>query len=274
MPRPALWILVVLALPLFVIGVTSQIEWSRETRGNWFLAVAGVCFVLGLAIVSVFAIRNPRRRGVIDEQARERESQISAVWISSVIAELALIGAGSVTQLGLIITGIAIVWTLVWIPRWMRHIGVHTTAVIGRDQSTVFSFVADERNSPRYMPELESVEKVTDGPLGKGTQFRSRVRIGDGETLEGVDEIVEYVPPNHVSSRTVTAVRPNLDVLIFDSVPEGTRLRHRFDSEISYSNAVMNQGLMKPLMVLDLRQRRNAVWARLKQVLESPSQDA
>jgi Polyketide cyclase / dehydrase and lipid transport len=269
MPRPALWILLVLALPLLVIGVTSPIEWSRETRGNWFLGVAAACFVLGLVIVSIFALRNPRRRGLIDERARERENQLSAVWMSSVIAELALICAGSVTQLGLIITGVAIAWTLAWIPRWMRHIGVQTTAVIGRDQSTVFSFVADQRNSPRYMPELESVEKVTEGPIGSGTQFRSSVRLGDGETLGGVDEIVDYEPPNRVSSRTVTTLRPNGDLLTLESVPEGTRLKHRFDSEISYSNAVMHQGLMKPLMVLDLRQRRNAVWERLKQLLES-----
>jgi len=264
-----LWILLVLALPLLVIGVTSPIEWSRETRGNWFLGGAAACFVLGLVIASIFASRSPRRRGVIDEKARERENQISAVWISSLIAELALISAGSVTQLAVIITGVAIAWTLLWMPRRMRHIGVQTTAVIGRDQSTVFSFVADERNAPRYVPEIESVEKVTEGPIGMGTQFRSHVRLGDGETLEGLDEIVDYEPPNRFSSRTVTTLRPNSEVLTFESVPNGTRLVHRFDSEISYSNAVMNQGLMKPLMVLDLRQRRSAVWARLKQELES-----
>lgn len=38
--------------------------------------------------------------------------------------------------------------------------------------AVVFDVVADERNEPRYNPDLLRVEKLTDGPVGAGTRFR------------------------------------------------------------------------------------------------------
>jgi hypothetical protein len=50
--------------------------------------------------------------------------------------------------------------------------------VIDAPAEVVFDFVADQRNEPAYNPHMVRSAKVTPGPVGKGTQFRSAVRSG------------------------------------------------------------------------------------------------
>jgi hypothetical protein len=44
--------------------------------------------------------------------------------------------------------------------------------VIHRPVHEVFDFVADERNEPRY-PRIRRAEKLSPGPIGRGTRFRA-----------------------------------------------------------------------------------------------------
>lgn len=44
---------------------------------------------------------------------------------------------------------------------------------INRLLEEVFDFVADERSEPRYNPRTLRAEKVSPGPIGPGTRFRS-----------------------------------------------------------------------------------------------------
>ena len=48
--------------------------------------------------------------------------------------------------------------------------------VIGAPADVVFDFAAGQRNEPAYNPHMVRSAKVTPGPVGKGTQFRSAVR--------------------------------------------------------------------------------------------------
>ena len=57
--------------------------------------------------------------------------------------------------------------------------------VIKRPVNEVFEFVADERNEPRYNPQMRVAEKITDGPLGVGTQFRATT-VSFGRQVEMV----------------------------------------------------------------------------------------
>lgn len=41
--------------------------------------------------------------------------------------------------------------------------------VIGRPVDVVFYYVADQSNEPQYNPRMVRAEKVTAGPVGKGT---------------------------------------------------------------------------------------------------------
>ncbi|HET7519153.1 MAG TPA: hypothetical protein VFN05_15980 [Actinomycetes bacterium] len=45
--------------------------------------------------------------------------------------------------------------------------------VIHRPVHEVFDFVADERNEPRYNPRICRAEKLSPGPIGRGTRFRA-----------------------------------------------------------------------------------------------------
>jgi len=41
--------------------------------------------------------------------------------------------------------------------------------IIARPAAQVFDFAADQRNEPRYNPRMVRAEKLTGGPVGKGT---------------------------------------------------------------------------------------------------------
>src|SRR6266516_3997212 len=50
--------------------------------------------------------------------------------------------------------------------------------VINRPVEDVFDFVADERNEPRYNPQMRRAEQISDGPIGIG----SAAKNGPGPT--------------------------------------------------------------------------------------------
>lgn len=71
--------------------------------------------------------------------------------------------------------------------------------IISRSVEDVFDFVADERN--RYDPRIRRAEKLTDGPIGVGTRFRSE-STSMGRTVEMEIEITEYDRPRRLGSST------------------------------------------------------------------------
>ena len=50
--------------------------------------------------------------------------------------------------------------------------------LIGRPVDVVFDYVADQGNEPQCNPQMVRAEKITPGPVGKGTRFRRRWRPG------------------------------------------------------------------------------------------------
>ena len=50
------------------------------------------------------------------------------------------------------------------------------TTVIDRPIDEVFAFLADGTNDPKFSPRVQEINKVTDGPVGVGTIFESRVK--------------------------------------------------------------------------------------------------
>jgi hypothetical protein len=51
-------------------------------------------------------------------------------------------------------------------------------------------------------------------------------------------------------------------------------LKYRFDFELSYASAFIGMGLLRWLASIELRNRRRAAWARVKQILESGQSSA
>ena len=73
--------------------------------------------------------------------------------------------------------------------------------VIKRPVDEVFDFVADERNEPRYNPRMLHAEKVSDGPIGVGTEFRAETATRRG-SAEMAIEITRYERPSRLESST------------------------------------------------------------------------
>jgi hypothetical protein len=73
--------------------------------------------------------------------------------------------------------------------------------VIQQSVETVFDFVADERNEPRYNPRLLLAEQISPGPIGLGTRFRAEA-ASRGRPVEMVIEFTAYERPRRLSSPT------------------------------------------------------------------------
>ena len=88
--------------------------------------------------------------------------------------------------------------------------------IIARPAEAVFDFAADQRNEPRYNPRMVRAEKVTGGPVGKGTVFRSAVRA-PGRPTEMRSELTGYRRPAWLASRTTMAQADIAGTLTFDA---------------------------------------------------------
>jgi hypothetical protein len=133
--------------------------------------------------------------------------------------------------------------------------------VIDRPVEEVFDFVADERN--RYDPRIQRAEKLTDGPIGRGTRFRSETKSA-GRTVGLVVEITEYERPCRLATSAETSSMTIRSTLDFDRVPEGTRVR--WSSELEPRGALR---IVKPILAPIVRRQAESIYAHLKGVLES-----
>jgi hypothetical protein len=138
--------------------------------------------------------------------------------------------------------------------------------VIGQPVDVVFDYVADQSNEPQYNPRMVRAEKITPGPVGKGTQFRSAV-ASMGRTAEMLIEYTRYDRPALLASTTTMAQADFSYQLMFEPAARGTRMR--------WAGQVRPKGafrLLGPVISwLGMRQERR-IWASLKQHLEAAPQ--
>jgi hypothetical protein len=95
---------------------------------------------------------------------------------------------------------------------------------IARPVEVVFDFVADERNEPKYNPDLLRSEMVTDGPIGVGTKFTA-VHEARCRPIEMTIKVTEYDRPRRMGSTTATPAGEIRGGLTFEQVGRGTRMR-------------------------------------------------
>ena len=127
--------------------------------------------------------------------------------------------------------------------------------VINRPVEEVFDVVADERNEPRYNPRLLWVEKVSSGPIGRGTEFRAATKTM-GRPAEMSIEFTDYQRPRRLVSSTHMPTMEIQGALNFDPVPGGTRML--------WSWELQPQGVLRlltPLITLMGRRQEETIWA-------------
>ena len=71
------------------------------------------------------------------------------------------------------------------------------TAVIDRPIAEVFAFLAEGTNDPKFSPRVLEIRKTTDGPVGVGTMFESKVKDA-GMTTSRVFKLCEVHEPTKI----------------------------------------------------------------------------
>jgi Polyketide cyclase / dehydrase and lipid transport len=109
----------------------------------------------------------------------------------------------------------------------------------------VFDFIADTRNEMKWTTEkmLLSVEKTTDGPVGKGTRFKGTYKLNGLVKFEiGVVEfgIIEYERPAHLKFQGTGRAFSYVSIFDFAPTDGSTSIHHLFD--------LQPQGLQKLLV--------------------------
>lgn len=134
--------------------------------------------------------------------------------------------------------------------------------LIGRSVEDVFDFVADQRNEPEYNPRMVRAAKITDGPVGEGTVFRSATK-SMGRTAEMSIELTGYDRPVRLTSRTIMRQADIAGTLTFELTASGTRMRWAW--HVRPKGAVW---LMTPLITWMGRRQEQAIWTSMKRYLE------
>ena len=135
--------------------------------------------------------------------------------------------------------------------------------VIGAPAEVVFDFVADQRNESAYNPHMVRSAKVTPGPVGKGTQFRSAVR-SRRRLAELAIEYTGFQRPSRLASTTRMAQAEFSGTLTFEPAGAGTRLRWSWNARFTWPLR-----LLAPVLARVGRRQERATWAGLKRYLES-----
>ena len=140
--------------------------------------------------------------------------------------------------------------------------GIEGEIIIARPVDVVFDYVADQSNEPQYNPQMVRAEKITAGPVRKGTRFRSAV-ASMGRTAEMLIECTGYDRPKLFATTTTMRQADISYTLRFDPAGGGTRMR--WAGEVRPKGAF---GLLGPLVTWLGSRQEQRIWASLKQHLE------
>jgi uncharacterized protein YndB with AHSA1/START domain len=272
MPANLLAILAAAAVVIFYDNTPGV----RDSLSSWWMpSLAGTAFVGALLVMAQAAPKDGvAPTGPVDEHEAERILRVSGYAGVIALAAIAFLLAiwWPFWALALLVLGAA--WVIVWWPPALRVHNITSEASIARDPAAVFEFVSDLENDPRWWTMCEVAEKLTPGPIGRGSQFRMRARMpasaGRPEYLyEGVEEIVDYVPSHRFATTVATGIHRNFAEVTFDPIPNGTLVTHRFQMVYSYATAVTGVIVMfGGSGERELRANRADAWTRAKQILE------
>ena len=147
-------------------------------------------------------------------------------------------------------------------------ISIKGDILIDRPVEDVFDFVADECNEPSYNAQMRLAEKISDGPIGVGTQYRAEV-VSGGRPVSMIIEFTTYERPRRLASRTTMSAMDIAYTLTFEPVREGTRM--------GWSGEIQPHGMLKlmgPLVGWIGRRQERRIWTGLKDVLEGTGASA
>ena len=134
---------------------------------------------------------------------------------------------------------------------------------INRPVEEVFAYVGDAGNGPKWQSALVEASRITQGPLGVGTQFKG-VRKFMGRKMESVMHYTTYEPNKKVVFKSDSGSMPFVQTFLFEPSAGGTRLTARLELQIS---GLM--GLVKPMIASGVKSEVDENFGVLKGILES-----
>ena len=140
-----------------------------------------------------------------------------------------------------------------------------TTVVIDRPVEEVFAFLADGQNDKKFSPRVLEIVKKTDGPVGVGTIYTSRVKDA-GLKSDREFELTEFEPPTRIR----WTERSNNAVMVpeggYDLAPDGS------GTQLTIHNTIEGHGLgklLEPLAVRSTRKGADDFGKRIKTAIEA-----
>lgn len=102
------------------------------------------------------------------------------------------------------------------------------TTEVERPIKEVFDYLAEGTNDPEFSPRVQHIEKVTDGPVGVGTVFASRV-IDAGMQSSREFRITEFEAPTkirwtEISTSPVTSTEGGYDLTALSETTTRVRI--------------------------------------------------
>ncbi|MBZ0164918.1 MAG: SRPBCC family protein [Notoacmeibacter sp.] len=112
---------------------------------------------------------------------------------------------------------------------------------IARPVREVFAKLARVENAPLWYSAVTSVHRLDSGPVGVGTRFRFRRRLGSSDTINDV-EVTAFEPDRTLELSSVSGPTPFVYHYELSPSPQGAQLQ--LDGTIS------GKGLTGPAMLL------------------------
>lgn len=142
-------------------------------------------------------------------------------------------------------------------------IDVTTRVEIARPAQEVFDFVADQTNAPQWQTDLREVRRLTDGPIGIGSEHEF-VRTFAGRRFASRNRFVAYEPGRYVRFEIPSGwITGTASYRTETATSAGTLLTSRMEFHV-HGPLVLLEPVLSRLLAKDSRRDEQ----RLKSLLE------
>lgn len=107
----------------------------------------------------------------------------------------------------------------------------HQQITINADPETIFAYLMDIQNRKSYIPALEQVILLDEGPIRKGTRYIEVANIA-GRRLETTYQVIEFEKNKHTAAQTLKSIFPIRADLDLISIEQGTALTIRLNFKL------------------------------------------
>ena len=139
---------------------------------------------------------------------------------------------------------------------------IEVNVVVDRPPETVWKFVFDPSNAPRYDPDITSAKQTSDGPVAVGTTFEAN-RKKEGKVSF---RTVEYDPGRRLTWVVTSprAMEGSKESIVLEDIGGKTKLTNAWDLRLGGFYR-----LVGPFVARSLRKTAEAQASRIKRILES-----